>query len=270
MNGVVRAAIAGVAGRMGTRIAQLLGETDGIELVGGFEHPEHPWLGREISEIIGGAPRGIKVCGCIEDVLDRVDVVIDFTNALASLEHLSVAADKRKAMVIGSTGFTPEQLAQARQLTRESPCVLAPNMSMGVNVLFKLVADVTRLLGEGFDVEIVETHHRLKKDAPSGTALKLAEVVARARGAELSEVGTYARHGIIGERPDREIGVQTLRGGDIVGEHTVLFAGLGERIEITHRAHSRDNFARGAIRAARWVVHQPPGLYDMQHVLGIS
>ncbi len=142
-------------------------------------------------------------------------------------------------------------------------------MSMGVNVLFKVVADVTRLLGSGFDVEIVEAHHRFKKDAPSGTALKLAQIVAGALERELDQVGVFARHGLIGERTSQEIGIQTVRGGDIVGEHTVMFAGLGERIELTHRAHSRDNFARGAVRAALWVVRQPPGLYDMQNVLGI-
>jgi 4-hydroxy-tetrahydrodipicolinate reductase len=143
-------------------------------------------------------------------------------------------------------------------------------MSMGVNVLFKVVADVARLLGDDFDVEIVEAHHRFKKDAPSGTALKLAENVSAALGRELAQVGVYARHGLIGERDRQQIGIQTLRAGDIVGEHTVLFASLGERIEITHRAHSRDNFARGALRAALWVVSQPPALYDMHHVLGIK
>jgi 4-hydroxy-tetrahydrodipicolinate reductase len=161
-------------------------------------------------------------------------------------------------------------MSRARELAAQFPCVLAPNMSMGVNVLFKVVADVARLLGEGFDIEIVESHHRFKKDAPSGTAVKLAQVVAESLNRDLGQVGVYARHGLIGERKSQEIGIQTLRGGDIVGEHTVLFAGLGERIELTHRAHSRDNFARGAIRAALWVVRQPVGLYDMQNVLGIQ
>jgi 4-hydroxy-tetrahydrodipicolinate reductase len=173
-------------------------------------------------------------------------------------------------MVIGTTGFAPEQVARVQELARQIPCVLAPNMSMGVNVLFKVVADVARLLGDDFDVEIVEAHHRFKKDAPSGTALKLAQNVADALGRDLNQTGVYARHGLIGERTRQEIGIQTVRAGDIVGEHTVIFASLGERIEITHRAHSRDNFARGAIRAAIWVVKQPPGLYNMQQVLGIK
>ncbi|MHC1741697.1 MAG: 4-hydroxy-tetrahydrodipicolinate reductase [Syntrophobacteraceae bacterium] len=267
---MVRAAIAGIAGRMGSRIAQLINESEGIELAGGFEQPQHAKVGCELAEIIGGSTTGIRVSGSMADVLDRADVVIDFTHANASLEHLKVAASAKKPMVIGSTGFTADQLAQARNLAGAMPCVLAPNMSMGVNVLFKVVADVARLLGEGYDIEIVEAHHRFKKDAPSGTALKLAQVAAEAVERNLDEVGVYARHGLIGERTPKEIGVQTLRAGDIVGEHTVMFCSLGERIELTHRAHSRDNFARGAIRAARWIVNQPPGLYDMQHVLGIK
>ncbi len=267
---MVHAAVAGIAGRMGTRIAQLLQDTEGIELTGGFERPEHLQIGNDVATVIGGTPLGYAVAGSIEEVLPVADVVIDFTSAASSLHHMRRVAPSGKAMVIGSTGFTPDQLQEARQLARSFPCVLAPNMSMGVNVLFKVVADVARLLGDGFDVEIVETHHRFKKDAPSGTAVKLADVIAGALERDLKEVGVYARHGLIGERKPREIGIQSLRGGDVVGEHTVVFAGLGERIEITHRAHSRDNFARGALHAALWVVRQPPGLYDMGHVLGIE
>lgn len=266
---MVRAAVAGIGGRMGSRIAQLARETEGVELIGVFEHPAHPAVGKDVAEIIGGSPTGMRISGNMEQALGDADVVIDFTNASASLGHLQVAAARKVPMVVGSTGFSADQMEQARELSRNFPCVLTPNMSMGVNVLFKVVADVARLLGGGFDVEIVEAHHRFKKDAPSGTALKLAQIVAGALERDLDQVGVYARHGLIGERTDQEIGIQTLRGGDIVGEHTVLFAGLGERIELTHRAHSRDNFARGAIRAALWVVQQPPGLYDMQHVLGI-
>ena len=266
---MVRAAVAGIAGRMGTRIAQLICETEGIELVGGFERADHPKVGRDLGEMIGGPPTGRVVAGAIEDVLVEADVVIDFTSVSASLNHLKAASAKGKPMVIGSTGFGPQQLSEARELARKVPCVLAPNMSMGVNILFKVVGDVARLLGDGFDVEIVEAHHRLKKDAPSGTALKLAQVVADALERNLDEVGVYSRHGMIGERTAQEIGIQTVRAGDIVGEHTVMFAGPGERIEITHRAHNRDNFAKGALRAAQWVVRQSGGLYDMHDVLGI-
>jgi 4-hydroxy-tetrahydrodipicolinate reductase len=255
---------------MGSRIAQFVRETEGIELIGGFERSDHPSVGKEITTVIGGAQPQGSVAAHIKEVLENADVVIDFTNASASLSHLQSTVDAGKAMVIGSTGFSAEQMEQARELATKVPCVLAPNMSVGVNVLFKVVADLTKLLGDRFDVEIVETHHRLKKDAPSGTAMKLAQVVAETLTYDFDQAGVFARHGLIGERKKQEIGVQTLRGGDIVGEHTVLFAGLGERIEVTHRAHSRDNFARGAVQAALWVVQQPPGLYDMQHVLGIK
>lgn len=267
---MVRAAIAGIGGRMGSRIAQLIRETDGIELAGGFEHSQFPKIGVDIAEIIGGAPTGLTVRGAIDEVVDSADVVIDFTNAAASLEHLRRASARGKPMVIGSTGFSKEQTAEAAKLASVVPCVLSPNMSVGVNILFKMVADAARLLGEGFDVEIVEAHHRFKKDAPSGTAVKLGQVIAQAFGRDLGDVGVYARHGLIGERTGPEIGIQTVRGGDIVGEHTIIFAGLGERIEITHRAHSRDNFARGAIRAAKWVVSKPSGLYDLSDILGIK
>jgi 4-hydroxy-tetrahydrodipicolinate reductase len=267
---MVRAAIAGIAGRMGSRIAQLVRETPGIQLVAGFERPDHPMVGKDAGEVIGSAPLGIQVAGSIHDVLAACDVVIDFTSAAVSVQHIDAAGKACRAMVIGSTGFTAEQLEKVRASTRAMPCVLAPNMSLGVNVLFKLVADVARLLGDDYDVEIVEAHHRFKKDAPSGTAMKLAQVVADALGRDLQKDGVYARHGLIGERDSRQIGIQTVRAGDIVGEHTVMFANLGERIEVTHRAHSRDGFARGGIRAALWVVNQPPGLYDMQHVLGIK
>jgi len=267
---MIRVAVAGVAGRMGSRIAQLVGETEGIELVGGFERPDHPAVGRELAECIGGAKTGLSVLGSVSEVLKGADVVIDFTSASASCANLEAAASAGKPMVIGSTGFSSEQLQRARELTRDIACVLAPNMSMGVNVLFKIVADVARMLGDEFDIEIVEAHHRFKKDAPSGTAVKLAQVAAEALERNLDHVGVYARHGLIGERTQQEIGIQTVRAGDIVGEHTVTFGGMGERIELTHRAHSRDNFARGALRAAQWVVSRPPGLYDMQNVLGIK
>lgn len=267
---MVRVVVAGIGGRMGSRIGQLVREADGLELAGAFEYPDHPAVGKDLAEIIGGGPAGTRICAGLEDTLAGADVVIDFTNAAASMKHLQVAAARKMPMVVGSTGFSPAAIRQAQDLCRAMPCVLTPNMSMGVNVLFKVVGEVARMLGSGFDVEILEAHHRFKKDAPSGTALKLAQIVADALGRDLDQHGVFARHGLIGERSNTEIGMQTLRGGDIVGEHTVMFAGLGERIELIHRAHSRDNFAHGALRAARWVVGQAPGLYDMQHVLGIK
>jgi 4-hydroxy-tetrahydrodipicolinate reductase len=181
---------------------------------------------------------------------------------------MEMAAEHKRPIVIGSTGFSADEMDRIRKFAQNVPCVLAPNMSVGVNVMFKLLKIVAETLGDDYDVEILEVHHRLKKDAPSGTALKMAQVVAEALGRELDEVGIYERKGLIGERSKKEIGIQALRAGDIVGEHTVIFGAVGERLELIHRAHSRDNFARGAIRAAKWVVRQEPGLYDMQDVLG--
>ncbi|HEX9021097.1 MAG TPA: 4-hydroxy-tetrahydrodipicolinate reductase, partial [Nitrospirota bacterium] len=179
-------------------------------------------------------------------------------------------ADQGKAVVIGSTGFSPEQLGVVRTLATKVPCVLSPNMSVGVNVCFKILADIARILGSDFDVEIVEAHHRMKKDAPSGTAVRMGEVVAAALGRDYRKAANYHREGITGARTKEEIGMQTVRGGDIVGEHTVYFIGMGERVELTHRAHTRDMFARGAVRAAKWIVGKKPGLYDMQDVLGLK
>jgi 4-hydroxy-tetrahydrodipicolinate reductase len=197
-------------------------------------------------------------------------VLIEFTHPGPTLEHLKDVAGAGKAMVIGTTGLSAAQVAELKNLAAKTRVVFAPNMSVGVNLMFKVVEDIARVLREGYDVEIVEAHHRLKKDAPSGTALKLAQVIAQGLDRDLEQVGVYARKGIIGERTKEEIGIQTVRAGDIVGEHTVIFGGVGERLEIIHRAHSRDNFARGAVRAAIWIVGRPNGFYDMQDVLGLK
>jgi 4-hydroxy-tetrahydrodipicolinate reductase len=183
---------------------------------------------------------------------------------------LAFAKENGLAAVIGTTGFNQSQMDRIRELARNTRCVVAPNMSVGVNLMFKIVQEVARVLGPEYDVEILEAHHRLKKDAPSGTAVKLGELIAHALGKNFNQVGVHGRKGMVGERTRDEIGMQVIRAGDIVGEHTVLFGGDGERLEIIHRAHSRDNFARGAIRAALWVVNQPNGLYDMQDVLGLK
>jgi 4-hydroxy-tetrahydrodipicolinate reductase len=267
---MVKAIVTGVAGRMGGRIVHMMEAAAGIRLVGAVEAPGHAAVGKDVGEVVGLPPMGVKVVDSLDQVLSEAEVVIEFTHPEPSLAHLSKVADVGKAMVLGTTGFSPPQIAEIHALASRAHLVFAPNMSVGVNLMFKVVADIARVLGDGYDVEIVEAHHRLKKDAPSGTAIKLGQVIAHALNRELEKVGVYARHGIIGARPDKEIGIQTVRAGDIVGEHTVLFAGLGERLEIIHRAHSRDNFARGAVRAALWVVSQPPGLYDMQDVLGLK
>jgi 4-hydroxy-tetrahydrodipicolinate reductase len=267
---MIKAIVAGAAGRMGGRIIHTIQQTDGISLAAAFERADHPLVGADIGEVAGLGTLGLKVASDLKTVMDRGDVVIDFTHHEASVEHLRQAVAAKKPMVIGTTGFTSAEVETIRTLAEEVPCVQAPNMSMGVNLMFKLVEDIARALGDGFDVEIIEAHHHHKKDAPSGTAVKLAQNLAAALGRDLDKVGVYERHGIIGERRAEEIGIQTIRGGDIVGEHTVIFAGVGERIELTHRAHSRDNFARGAVKAALWVVNQDPGLFDMQHVLGLK
>ncbi len=266
---MVKAIVAGAAGRMGGRIIHTIQQTDGISLAAAFERNDHPSVGSDVGEVVGLGTLQLNVAPDLKSVMDAGDVVIDFTHHEASVEHLRQAVAAKKPMVIGTTGFTKEELESIATLAKKIPCVQAPNMSMGVNLMFRVVQDMAKALGDGFDVEIIEAHHHHKKDAPSGTAVKLAQNLAGALGRDLEQVGVYERHGIIGERRSEEIGIQTIRGGDIVGEHTVLFAGVGERLELTHRAHSRDNFARGGVKAAIWVVNQVPGLYDMQHVLGL-
>jgi 4-hydroxy-tetrahydrodipicolinate reductase len=197
-------------------------------------------------------------------------VLIEFTHPEPTLANLKGAAAEGKAVVIGTTGLNPQQVGELKGMAQKTRVVFAPNMSVGVNLMFKVVENIAKVLTEGYDVEIVEAHHRLKKDAPSGTALKLAQIIAQALGRDLEKVGVYGRKGITGERTKDEIGIMTVRAGDIVGEHTVTFCGIGERLEVIHRAHNRDNFARGAVRAAQWIVNQPPGLYDMQDVLGLK
>ena len=264
-----RIAVAGICGRMGRRIATLAAEHPELELAGGFERPGHEDVGRDIGEVLGLGTLGVQVADSIGGVLDTVDVVIDFTHPGPTIANLKAASGQGTAMVVGTTGFTEEELAEARALAAGVPCVMASNMSLGVNLLLKLLPEVARALGKGYDIEIVEAHHRTKKDAPSGTALMMARAISEGLGRNLDDVGVYARHGMIGERSADEIGIQTLRAGDIVGEHTVLFGGLGERVEITHKATSRDTFARGALRAALWLKGRDAGLYNMLDVLGL-
>jgi len=262
--------VAGVAGRMGRRIGYMVHQQEGLTLAAGFERAESPELGKDIGELSGIGHMDVQVAGSFEEVAAKGDVVIDFTFHEATMALARKAAKEKKAMVIGTTGLSAENLAELKELSRNFPCVQSPNMAVGVNVLFKIAKKVANILGDGYDIEIVEAHHRMKKDAPSGTALKLGEMVAEGVNRNLAEVGVYARHGIIGERTDKEIGIQTIRAGDIVGEHTVYYCGAGERLEITHRAHNRDNFARGAALAAAWVVNQKNGLYTMFDVLGLG
>ncbi|MCX8044411.1 MAG: 4-hydroxy-tetrahydrodipicolinate reductase [Desulfobacterota bacterium] len=266
---LVSCVVVGALGRMGQRICHLLATVPGFSLKGAVECPGNPCIGKSLTETLGVR----DVAGCIVDdlaaITERFDVVIDFTFPEVSLKTATFCNRSGTAAVIGTTGFTVEQFQQLQELSAAFPCVCAPNMSVGVTVLFKLVNDVAQALRTGFDVEVVEMHHRHKKDAPSGTALRIAQILAQAYGWDLAQAGVYQRRGITGARRDAEIGIQSLRGGDVVGEHTVLFAGTGERLELVHRAYSRDCFAQGALTAARWVGAQPAGMYDMQDVLGL-
>ncbi|MEN8232113.1 MAG: 4-hydroxy-tetrahydrodipicolinate reductase [Thermodesulfobacteriota bacterium] len=262
--------IAGAAGRMGRRIGYMVNEQPELQVAAGFERPDSPDVGKDMGELGGYGSNGVMVADDLAAVIDQGDVIIDFTFHEATMKIARQAAQKNRAMVIGTTGLSQENLQELTELCNNFPCVQAPNMAVGVNVLFKLAAKVASILGNDYDMEIMEAHHRMKKDAPSGTAMKLGEVMAQAVGRNLDEDGVFSRHGIIGERTDTEIGLQTIRAGDIVGEHTVYFAGAGERLELTHRAHSRDNFARGAALAAAWVYEKPNGLYNMFDVLDLQ
>ena len=266
---MVKAIVTGACGKMGSRIISMILETDGIELAGAVEHPDHSAIGKDVGINISGQITGVSIVSNLRECIEKGDVVIDFTSHDASIKNLATAAEKKRAIVIGSTGFTTEEMNKAAKLAENVPCVISPNMSVGVNVVFKVLNIAAGILGDDYDVEIVEAHHNMKKDAPSGTAMKMAAVIADTLGRDLEEVGVYNRKGIIGERTKKEIGIQTIRAGDIVGDHMVMFCGGGERLEFIHRAHSRDNFARGAIRAAKWVVGQKNGIHDMQDVLGL-
>ena len=267
---MIRAVVCGAAGRMGGRIIAMIREADDFTLVGAVEQPNSASIGQDAGEVAGMGKLGVPVVGDLSAVIGEGQVVIDFTTPQATLSHLAIAAQAKVPVVVGTTGFGTADLSRIKALSVAAPCVVSPNMSIGVNLVFKVLAGVASVLGEGYDVEIVETHHRLKKDAPSGTALKMAQVIAETLGRDLDKVGVYGRKGMVGARDKEEIAIHALRAGDVVGDHTVIFDGMGERIEVTHRAHSRDNFARGALRAARWIIGRPPGLYDMQDVLGLK
>jgi 4-hydroxy-tetrahydrodipicolinate reductase len=267
---MIQVVVTGAAGRMGGELVRMLRGAEGMALAAAVERPGYP-AGQDAGAAAGLPPLGVLITDDLAGALARrPDVVLDFTTFEASAACAEACARAGVALVIGSTGFTPEARARVAAAARRVPIVLSPNMSVGVNAMFELVRRAAAALGDAYDVEIVEMHHRMKKDAPSGTAVRLAEVAAEALGRDPRADLRFQRSGMVGERPPREIGVQALRGGDVVGEHTVLFAGMGERLEITHRATSREQFARGAVRAARWVVGKPAGLYDMRHVLGLG
>lgn len=267
---MIKTIVAGAAGRMGKRIIQMIQENEGILLHAAFEHPAHPQINEDAGTVAGMGALGVRIKGSLEEVIDGGDVLIDFTTPRCTHENIQMASTRGLSMVIGTTGISGDMLKVVENCARRIRCVLSPNMSVGINVMLNVVGEIAKVLGDDYDMEILEIHHRFKKDAPSGTAMRLAQVLANATRRDLNAVGKYKRKGMIGERSKEEIGIQTLRGGDITGEHTVMFAGIGETLELNHRAHNRDNFAKGAIRAAKWVVRQPIGLYDMQDVLGLG
>ena len=262
--------VAGAAGRMGSRIVACLHEPGDLRLVAALEAPGHQAIGRDAGEVAGVGRLGVTVQGDPTTAIGRGRTLVEFSTPEATLAHLRLVADTGGRAVIGTTGFTPAQREEIGSLARRAAIVLSPNMSVGVNLAFGVLRTMAATLGDEYDVEITEIHHRFKKDAPSGTALRMAEVVAEALGRDLGRVAVSGRQGLPGERTKTEIGILSLRSGDVVGEHTVSFGTLGERLELTHRAHSRDTFARGALRAVRFVAGRSPGLYSMQDVLGLA
>lgn len=264
---MTKVAVAGASGRMGRALIEACQQADGIRVAAASEWSGSSVLGADAGEVAGVGPIGVPIAAGLEET--DFDVLIDFTRPEATLAHLAFCRAAGRRMVIGTTGLDATGRDAIRRAAEDVAIVFAPNMSVGVNLCFKLLDIAARVLGDEVDVEIIEAHHRHKVDAPSGTALRMGEVVADALGRDLGDCAVYGRQGVTGERRRETIGFETIRAGDIVGEHTVMFAGLGERVEITHRATSRMTFARGAVRAAGWVMGQGSGLFDMQDVLGL-
>jgi len=261
--------IVGAGGRMGRTLIEAVQQAEGLKLTVATERAGSSLIGADAGELAGVGRLGVTISEDPAAQVDAFDVLVDFTRPEGSLEHLEICRRTGRAMVIGTTGFTEAQKQVIRDAAKEIPVVFAPNMSVGVNLCLRLLDLAARVLGDEVDIEVIEAHHRHKVDAPSGTALRMGEVVAEALGRDLAECAVYGREGHTGERDPKTIGFETIRAGDIVGEHTVMFAGLGERVEITHKASSRMTFAKGAVRASAWLKGRPAGLYDMQDVLDL-
>ncbi len=264
-----RVAIAGASGRMGRMLIEAVRSADDCVLAGALDLPSSPAIDSDASAFLGYAS-GVAITADLVRGIAGADVLIDFTRPEGTLEHLAVCREHGVAAVIGTTGFTAAQKADIQAASRDIAIVMAPNMSVGVNVTLKLLEMAAKALSTGYDIEIIEAHHRHKVDAPSGTALKMGEVIASALGRSLDDCAVYAREGVTGERDPSSIGFATVRGGDIVGDHTVLFAGTGERIEIAHKSSSRAGYAQGSLRAVRFLAGRPAGLYSMLDVLGLN
>ncbi|SFP79204.1 dihydrodipicolinate reductase [Pseudomonas borbori] len=260
----------GAAGRMGKTLIEAVQQADGVSLTAAIDRADSSLIGADAGELAALGKIGIRLSGSLSEVLDRFDVLIDFTHPSVTLKNLEICRQAGKAMVIGTTGFSVEEKQLLADASRQIPIVFAANFSVGVNLCLKLLDTAARVLGDEVDIEIIEAHHRHKVDAPSGTALRMGEVVANALGRDLQKVAVYGREGQTGARDRETIGFATVRAGDVVGDHTVLFAADGERVEITHKASSRMTFAKGAVRSAAWLQGRAPALYDMQDVLGLS
>ncbi|MED5579580.1 MAG: 4-hydroxy-tetrahydrodipicolinate reductase [Nitrospinota bacterium] len=263
-----RVVVSGAGGRMGQSIVSQVFKDKKLSLSSGLEHPGFSSIGTDIGVFAGVGELGV-LFESDPNLMDG-DVLISFATPDATLEHSKIASEKGLSLVIGTTGLDGSQQEEINQISKKVPCVFAPNMSVGVNVLFRLIKEAASLLGRNYDIELMEIHHDQKVDSPSGTAVRMGEILCEITGKTYPEDIVFHREGIIGKRVSGSIGIQTLRGGDVPGEHTAFFFGSGERLEITHRAGNRDNFAAGAVRAANWIVDQPPGLYGMNEVLGID
>ena len=265
----IHVAIAGAGGRMGRALLAAAAAQSGFAVTGTFEHESSTLLGRDAGELSANA-KGVVITADVTAGLANAHVLIDFTRPEGTLRHLEACRTRGINMVVGTTGFTPEQKREIEAASKDIAIVFAANMSLGMNVLVKLVELASEALHKEYDIEVIEAHHKLKVDAPSGTALMLGEAAAKPMGKSLHEVGVFTRHGVTGERKSGSIGFSAIRGGDIIGEHTVMFAGTGERIEITHKSSSRENYAQGALRAAKFLVGRKDGLFDMRDVLGLN
>jgi len=267
---MLRVGIAGAAGRMGRNLVMAINENPYVTLAGAFELESSPFLGIDAGQLAGIAPLGVQISSDLVVGIGAVDVLIDFTSPSSTVNHAKICAEKGVQLVVGTTGLNDDEKKQLRSAATQVAVCFAPNMSVGVNLLFKLIDVAARILGDEVDIEIIEAHHRHKVDAPSGTAVRMGEIIADALGRDLSDCAVYGREGQTGARERKTIGFETIRAGDIVGDHTALFAADGERLEITHRATNRMNFAKGAIRAALWLKEKDKGFFDMQDVLGLK
>ena len=265
-----RIAVMGAAGRMGKTLIEAVQQAEGVCLSAAIDRADSSLVGADVGELAALGKLGVTLSGDLSAVLDQFDVLIDFTHPSVTLKNLEVCRQAGKAMVIGTTGFSPQEKQLLADAGKQIPIVFAANFSVGVNLCLKLLDTAARVLGDDVDIEIIEAHHRHKVDAPSGTALRMGEVVANALGRDLQKVAVYGREGQTGARARETIGFATVRAGDVVGDHTVLFAADGERVEITHKASSRMTFAKGAVRSALWLQQRQSGLYDMQDVLGLT